>query len=563
MPAIWGRLLKSRKGPDSKRLSPELMNTATRPEQSRIVAGSPYDHGHDIIALRRLVDELKDYQITQGSLLKVVYHETEHSVPSVPVGVAVFPSPFPRRCFDEACSIQLAYNRLYVAIAEDDEWLESVLRDLIKHDRLVSALWGIHKKVKQDVELPRLSLGIFRSDYMLHSLSPSQGHEIDGLSIKQVEMNTFSVAGGTHGNIVANMHRHLYNAEAYSTIGKAPVPGMQWPVQPTMPSNTTISSIVSSLQRAHAEYLRIYSPTSKCCILMIVQPLNGNICDERPIQYALSDTGIPMFRVTHGSHVLDRTRLGDDQDRALIYSYTSATLGTAAIEYEVSVVYHRAGYDPKEYDDTGVESRLRLERSRAVKCPSVLSHLSTLKKVQQALTVSGAVERFVSAEDAVTVRKTFMPIYALDDSPQGHIGREIATDPTKAHDHVLKPCLEGGGHNVFRENIAKYLSEIPRNIWTSHILMEMIRPPTVYNMLMTPNGLYKGPVISELGMFGCCLWRSNPGDQGKTSSGADDIEFIFNEQGGWSFKTKSQDVDEMSVVKGHGCFDSPMLVEQL
>jgi hypothetical protein len=30
--------------------------------------------------------------------------------------------------------------------------------------------------------------------------------------------------------------------------------------------------------------------------------------------------------------------------------------------------------------------------------------------------------------------------------------------------------------------------------------------------------------------------------------------------GGWTFKTKYADVDEMSVVKGYGCFDTPYLV---
>lgn len=517
------------------------------------------DSSHELntATLRHLLDEVKDYQITHGSLLKAVYHETENSVPSVPVGVSIFPTPFPRTCFEEALSIQLAYNRLYVAIAKDEEWLAFVLKDLIKQDRLVSALWTIHQQLKRDCNSQRLSLGVFRSDYMLHS-TPSTSENKDEIpSIKQVEMNTFSIAGGAHGNIVANMHRYLHDAGEYSTIVEPPVSGILLPIQPTMPLNRTTQSLVSGLKRAHEEYIRVFSPISKCCILMIVQPRNGNICDERPIQYGLSEAGIPMFRVTHGSHVLARTRLGDDEDNPLIYSHT------ADIEYEVSVVYHRAGYEPIEYDSIGTECRLRLEQSRAVKCPSVLGHLSTLKKVQQALTLSGAVERFVSAEDAIAIRKTFMPIYALDDSPQGQIGRQIATDPAKAHDHVLKPCLEGGGHNIFREGIAKYLAETPRHIWKSHVLMEMIRPPTVHNMLMTPNGIYKGPVVSELGVFGCCLWKSKSGDQDITIPGADGIEFVFNEQAGWSLKTKAQNVDEMSVVKGHGCFDSPMLVENL
>ncbi|GAB7338059.1 hypothetical protein MBLNU457_4427t1 [Dothideomycetes sp. NU457] len=555
MPTLFRRFSKFTKGSESQQRSPRLVADKTRLEQPRFVADSSLEPNS--VALRHLLDEVKDYQITHGSLLKAVYQETENSVPSIPVGVAIFPTPFPRECFEEACAIQLAYNRLYVAIAEDEEWLASVLRDLIKQDRLVSALWSIHQQVKRNYSTQRLSLGVFRSDYMLHS-APSALENKDGNpSIKQVEMNTFSAAGGVQGNIVANMHRYLYDAGAYSTISEAPVSGIGLQLQPTLPINRTTQYLVFALKRAHEEYVRIFSPVSKCCILMIVQPRNGNICDERPIQYGLSDAGITMFRVTHGSHVLARTRLGDDKDRPLIYSHT------AGIEYEVSVVYHRAGYEPIEYDDIGIDCRLRLEQSRAVKCPSVLSHLSTLKKIQQALTLPGAVERFVSAEDAAAIRRTFMPIYALDDNPQGRIGKAIATSPAKAHDHVLKPCLEGGGHNIFREGIAQYLADTPRHIWKSHVLMEMIRPPPVHNMLMTPNGIYKGRVVSELGVFGCCLWKSRGGDQDRVTPGADGVEFVFDEQAGWSFKTKAQNVDEMSVVKGYGCFDSPMLVDKL
>jgi len=35
----------------------------------------------------------------------------------------------------------------------------------------------------------------------------------------------------------------------------------------------------------------------------------------------------------------------------------------------------------------------------------------------------------------------------------------------------------------------------------------------------------------------------------------------MKEVAGWTFKTKPVSVDEMSVVKGYGCFDCPLLVD--
>jgi hypothetical protein len=71
---------------------------------------------------------------------------------------------------------------------------------------------------------------------------------------------------------------------------------------------------------------------------------------------------------------------------------------------EVSVVYLRAGYEEKECDNVGKIARLRLERSRAIKCPTILSHLTTFKKVQQALATPGTLERFLPAEEAAESR---------------------------------------------------------------------------------------------------------------------------------------------------------------
>jgi glutathione synthase len=43
--------------------------------------------------------------------------------------VTLFPSPFPRCCFEEAISIQPAYNELYSAISRDEEWLERIVKE--------------------------------------------------------------------------------------------------------------------------------------------------------------------------------------------------------------------------------------------------------------------------------------------------------------------------------------------------------------------------------------------------------------------------------------------------
>lgn len=338
---------------------------------------------------------------------------------------------------------------------------------------------------------------------------------------------------------------------------------------PTLPENHTIQNLADGLSAAHAAYItskpdnNLGKPTP--CILMIVQPRNLNICDERPIEYALWSQGIPTYRVIFGQEVLSRTSI-QTSSRELLYQPPSSGAGL-----EVAVVYMRAGYDPDEYSPPGYEARLRLERSRAIKCPSILSHLSTFKKVQQALAIPEALNRFLpDPAESARILSTFAPMYPLDTSDAGMQGRALACNPQTAINYVLKPSLEGGGHNVYRDDIPEFLQSTPESRWHTFILMRLIDPLVQRNILMSrelgmytqqtaqdeefeldlhsPDGRLGGPTVSELGIVGVCLWKG--------------AEIIQNTQAGWTFKTKPTHIDEMSVVKGYGCFDCPNLVEE-
>ncbi|KAF1350057.1 hypothetical protein BDV97DRAFT_296686 [Delphinella strobiligena] len=499
-----------------------------------------------------LITEVKDYQISHGSLLKLVGYEAPHTVPARPIGAAIFPTPFPQRLFQQACELAPIFNRLYVAIAEDEEWLSRVLKDLIENDPLIGTLWDIYQTSKRDGYPQNHVMGVFRSDYMLHVRS---GEPMSRATLKQVEFNAYSCAGGTHGNIIADMHRHLALKGAYG-------PGFSARL-PSMPRNQTIQNIADALAGADETYRSTTMTQQSTCVLFVVQPCNINIADERPIEYAIwrEDPLVSSYRVVFGPEIMSCCRIGDEGELL----FTSPTMPEAA-ETEVSVVYMRAGYDIDEYDETGQAARLLIERSRAIKCPSIACHLATLKKVQQELTVPGALSRFLGAEDARKVEAVSMPLHPLDDSTEGLHARRLAMDVRTAVNYVLKPSLEGGGHNIYREAIPGFIERLPQGQLKEYILMEMITPPEIKNTLISWTGRHDGPVISELGVFGICLWSKTQGNNvANTCSGKD---VVFHTGGtassvhtAWSFKTKASNVDEMSVVKGYGCFDSPLLID--
>ncbi|KAI0880523.1 glutathione synthase [Annulohypoxylon maeteangense] len=498
--------------------------------------------------LENILSELEDYQITHASLLKIprASDDCESTVAIArPIGVSILPTTFPRHLFNHALNIQTLFNQLYMKISEDDAWLQNTIQKLGEADTFVAKLWSIWERVRNEGEVQPLRCGIFRSDYMIHhDSSRTSGREattkdyinqfLMDSELKQVEFNTYSCAGGAHANTVANMHRYL----ASKCIHKVS----------HLPINHAVRSMVEALECAHREYGSPVDKSRGTAILMTVQPNNVNICDERPVEYALSECEPPivLYRVEFSDEIVRKCSLGPSRELLFRPNFENEAV-------EISVVYQRAGYDPHEYDQQGIHARYMLERSRAIKCPTILSHLAGLKKVQQELTSPGMTERFIAPDIASVLRRTFVPQYPFDVSQEGIQAKEIALDKHKAENHVLKPSLEGGGNNIYGKDISDFLKTVPEKEWSKYVLMERIRPPLTHGVLISPVDTHKGPVICELGILGTCLWRGD-------GQGGEKVRVIHNNTAGWTFKTKPEDVQEMSVVKGYGCFDCPSLL---
>jgi len=253
------------------------------------------------------------------------------------------------------------------------------------------------------------------------------------------------------------------------------------------------------------------------------------------------------------SDVLTHTSVADTPRRQLLYRLPS----DSSKVFEVAVVYFRAGYGPGDYpDEHAWKARLQIERSNAIKCPTILTQLAGAKKVQQVLATPTSssspsiLTRFVKSDPTaiVDLQSTFTNIYPLDSSPAGLEARKLATDPEKCQGYVLKPQREGGGNNIYRSAIPPFLASLPETHWKSYILMEIITPPPVHNIILRNGVLEEGGVICELGIYGTCLWDQVSG------------EILHNEQAGYLLRTKGDKSEEGGVAAGFGSMDSCRLV---
>ncbi|KAF1851137.1 glutathione synthetase large chain [Cucurbitaria berberidis CBS 394.84] len=495
-----------------------------------------------------LISNLKDWSIAHGLAVRpapafVQPSQDPSGVLATTAPVTLFPSLFPASCFEEGLAIQRAYNELYSAIARDEAWLQSIVEELLGIDDFVTKLWQTHLMVKEEGYAQDLSLGLFRSDYMVHQ-DPSEANPAP--SLKQVEFNTIASSFGGLSSQVSALHRYLLTIDAYpsstSSIVKAEA----------LQQSRSASSLAKGLAAAHKAYVSSQA-NRPLCVLFIVQDPERNVFDQRHLEYALlEENGVRSFRLPFGE-TLSHTKL--DADRTLLYTPPNSP----STSYEVTTIYFRAGYSPDDYPkDEDWTARLHLEKSRAIKCPSILTHLAGCKKVQQVLATphSPHLKRFLPDEKvAARVLATFAPIYPLDSSEAGREARRLAADPASASRYVLKPQREGGGNNIYRKAIPPFLEKLPETHWPAYILMEMIEPPPLTNAILRNGELQKGGVICELGVYGVCLWRDGSGAEQNKG------EILESWEAGYLLRTKGDQSEEGGVAAGFGAVDSCCLVD--
>ncbi|XP_076640759.1 glutathione synthetase [Halictus rubicundus] len=463
--------------------------------------------------LEELIEKAKDWALMHGMCIRPKTNFNKNILQFAPF--TLMPSPFPRKEFENACQIQPKLNLLIHKVAQDFNFLKETLEETIKADSFTRELFKICETINSEGgSAQKISLGILRSDLMLDTKCPTE--DMHNTSIpyccwKQVEINTIASGFGWLGPASTKLHKYLLTELGCHEKVK------------NLPENNALQTICSSMVEAWNMY-----GNQQAVILFVVEDVTYNICDQCFHEFEIRKQN-PNIRVTRRNltQLAATAKMGSNKE--LIVD-----------NYIVAVVYYRCGYEPGQYHTRKEwEVRLLIERSLAIKCPTIQYHLAGTKKVQQALAKPGVINKFLDNEKiCAEVREIFTEHYALDFNEHGNAAIELGI--SNPHRFVLKPQREGGCNNKYGLDIKYFLESVKykqdRVAW---VLMDKIYPPIHKSYMVRPE--YNTTIkpqesVSELGIFGIII--------------ADENNIHVNKQGGHMLRTKLATANEGGVATG-------------
>lgn len=167
------------------------------------------------------------------------------------------------------------------------------------------------------------------------------------------------------------------------------------------------------------------------------------------------------------------------------------------------------------------------------------------------MTQPGALRQFcTSDEEEELLSSSFAGLYALGEGDDSKIVETALAKPTE---FVLKPQREGGGNNLYDDEMVAALKTMSYAERGAHILMQKIVPPSTKGMLVRGGKVvYRGECVCELGVFGISLREyDTENDSGRT---------LLDIVAGHILRSKSVETDEGGVAAGYAFLSSPKLM---
>jgi glutathione synthetase len=432
----------------------------------------------------------------------------------------LLPVPFPRREFNLAAELQLEWNKLLHLCSNDYQFLHDCFKEIKDHDEFVRKIWHIYDQVYHERVSQPIYMSVHRLDYMLDAEKNSAPNCGD-TRMSQVEINTFCCGGCAVPSRLVQLYKYMLIKTDNQNFLE------------NLAENRIESNTVNCLLTAWKLY-----QNPKAAIVMLVRNTKCIYSDHRLTEYMLyqMEPSVKFMRLTYQ----DVHRLGKLNDKKQLFIN----------DFEVGLVFFKSGFDPNDYPtENEWSARLLIERSTAIKAPKIAYQLLSMKRFQQYLSEPGVLERFVENEKTLKlIRDTFVPIYAFGKEKDNE--KLIRKMKTEYEDLILKPQRDGGGNNLYQEEIRKLAETIgDETELYKFTLMKRIKE-VLHECFVSSNEkpLEKIFASTEIGFNGLTIGDSSD-------------KLLLNEFGGFSVAVKKEHANEGGIMAGSGSFSTIFLTD--
>ena len=397
------------------------------------------------------------------------------------VPISISPSPVPKNLFEKIFFYQIAFNKIYNKLSNDQIFLEKTLEQISLKDNFIKELLEISKKALNYEKKQKIKLSFFRNDYILDK-------DQKFLFLKQfiTNANNFEFS---FTNILLNFFNY-YSEKYKKYFSKYKSKEIEIPQNKGNAIEKFTEAIIEAIKLAFPQDYK----TSN--ILFIVNE------EQKKFDFHLENLRNELF----DKHEIRSFKLLLNEVNNKITKDEEGNLLKDG--NKISLVYFNS-IEKKDYqNEEAFKAREFLELSTAIKVPDINTYLTSLKVFQYYLSKPDIIIHYNYNELIINdILRFFGKVYYLPDKSKeerNDIVEKIKSNPDK---YILFSNEEKTGDNL-KSIINSVGEDLPEEL-INGIIIEKYNSPEHDCIIIKDDNSKEEKVISEYSIYGIILMNEN------------------------------------------------------
>ena len=398
------------------------------------------------------------------------------------VPISLTPSPIPRNLFEKIYFYQIAFNKIYNKLSNDQAFIEKTLEPISLKDNHIQKLLEISKKSINNEKKQKIKLSFFRNDYILDK-------DQKFLFLKEFKTNCCNFEF-SFTNILLNFFNY-YSEKYKKDFSKYKDKNVEIPQNKGNEIEKFSDAIIEAIKLA---FPQDYKSSN---ILFIVNE------EQNKYDFHLENLRNELFnkhQIRSYKLLLNEvnTKITKDEEGNLLKDGN-----------KISLVYFNS-MDKNDFKDEDSYKALEfIELSKAIKVPDINTYLSSLKIFQYYLSKPDIIMHYNHNELIINdILRFFGGIYYLPDKSKEERNDLFEKIKSSPDNYILKSNEEKTGDNL--KQIINSIGEgdLPDEL-VNGIIVEKYNSPEHESVIIKDENSKIEKVVSEYSIFGIILMNEN------------------------------------------------------